>query len=256
MNLAIVQQPISEDIERVIVAGDLAKLTSEQRLSYYSATCRSLGLNPLTKPFEYISLNGKLVLYARRDATDQLRKVHVVSITIVAREKVDDIYVVTARATTPDGRTDESVGAVHLGKLTGEALANAFMKAETKAKRRVTLSICGLGFTDESEVDSIPTAQRVRVDQETGEILEPAKVLQPTKKQETHADKVTKEVIDREIEDITNAIDDAPSVDVLLSEVRPRMVSFFALATKLPKDIGDGLKKYFNERKTQLEVRT
>ena len=30
------------------------------------------------------------------------------------------------------------------------------MKAETKSKRRVTLSICGLGFLDESEIDTIP----------------------------------------------------------------------------------------------------
>jgi hypothetical protein len=37
-------------------------------------------------------------------------------------------------------------------------LANALMKAETKSKRRVTLSICGLGFLDETEADSIPGA--------------------------------------------------------------------------------------------------
>ena len=32
------------------------------------------------------------------------------------------------------------------------------MKAVTKAKRRVTLSICGLGFMDESEVADVPEA--------------------------------------------------------------------------------------------------
>src|SRR6185312_3719783 len=41
------------------------------------------------------------------------------------------------------------------------------MKAETKAKRRVTLSICGLGMLDETEVDSIPDARRVQ-DIDTG----------------------------------------------------------------------------------------
>ena len=30
------------------------------------------------------------------------------------------------------------------------------MKAETKAKRRVTLSICGLGMLDETEVETVP----------------------------------------------------------------------------------------------------
>jgi hypothetical protein len=33
------------------------------------------------------------------------------------------------------------------------------MKCETKAKRRVTLSIVGLGWTDESEIETIPDAQ-------------------------------------------------------------------------------------------------
>lgn len=56
------------------------------------------------------------------------------------------------------GRTDCATGAVPLGNLKGEALANALMKAETKAKRRATLSICGLGLLDETEVGSIPGA--------------------------------------------------------------------------------------------------
>jgi hypothetical protein len=146
-------------IESVIVKGDLAKLSSEERTRYYSEVCRSVGLNPLTKPFEYLQLNGKLTLYARKDATDQLRQIHGVSLTIVSREQVGDVYVVTARATTASGRSDESIGAVSIGTLKGDALANALMKAETKAKRRVTLSICGLGLLDETEIETIPGAQ-------------------------------------------------------------------------------------------------
>lgn len=147
-----------EIMESVIVRGDLAKLQPEERAKYYSTVCQSIGLNPLTKPFEYITLNGKLTLYARKDATDQLRSLRGVSVVIVSRERVEDVYVVTARATTSDGRSDESIGAVAIGNAKGEALANALMKAETKAKRRVTLSICGLGMLDETEVESIPAA--------------------------------------------------------------------------------------------------
>ncbi len=66
---------------------------------------------------------------------------------------------VTARATLPSGRTDESIGAVPIDTLKGESRANAMMKAETKAKRRVTLSISGLGMLDESELESIPGAK-------------------------------------------------------------------------------------------------
>jgi hypothetical protein len=167
-------------LEQVVVQNDLAKLAPGQRLEYYSTLCRSLGLNPLTRPFQYITLNSKLTLYATRDATDQLRKGGNISIQIVAREKIDDIYVVTARAIdTRTGRQDESTGAVAISGLRGEALANAMMKAETKAKRRVTLCICGLGMSDESEVMTIPGAVVVDVDAATGEIVQPASPRDP-----------------------------------------------------------------------------
>lgn len=146
-------------IEDVVIHGNLANLSAQQKSSYYAKVCSSLGLNPYSRPFEFLSLQGKTILYARKDATDQLRSLRRVSLTIVSREIVNDVYVVTARATLPDGRTDEEIGAVPIGGLKGELYANALMKASTKAKRRVTLSVCGLGWLDESEVDSIPDAR-------------------------------------------------------------------------------------------------
>lgn len=148
----------AEKIEQVLMAGDLAKLSAEERVSYYRMVCESVGLNPLTRPLEYITLNGKLTLYARKDCTDQLRNVNQVSVKIVAREVVDDCYVVTAEAILPNGRTDSSIGAVSIGGLKGEQKCNAMMKAETKSKRRVTLSICGMGLLDETEIETIPAA--------------------------------------------------------------------------------------------------
>ena len=142
-------------VETVLVGGDLSKLSSTQRTSYYKAVCDSVGLNPLTKPFDYITLNGRLTLYARKDATDQLRAMHNVSIVKLERERLEGIYTVTAYASR-DGRQDSSIGAVNIEGVKGDALANALMKAETKAKRRVTLSICGLGMLDETELETIP----------------------------------------------------------------------------------------------------
>lgn len=162
-------------IEQVVMQGDLSKLNSEQRVTYYHRVCESMGLNPYTRPFDYISLNGKLTLYAKKDATEQLRQVKKISIISLEGRLVDDLYIVVAKASTPDGRIDQSTGAVNIGALKGEAKANAIMKAETKAKRRVTLSISGMGWTDESEVDSIPDAKRVDVSIETGEIIEQPK---------------------------------------------------------------------------------
>jgi hypothetical protein len=144
--------------EKVVVKGDLAGLTAEERMRYYSAVCESLGLNPLTRPFEYITLNGKLTLYATRAAADQLRAVRGITITSLDPRQVGDLFVVVATGRDRSGREDSSTGAVSTAGLRGEALANAMMKAETKAKRRLTLSLAGLGMTDETEVDSIPGA--------------------------------------------------------------------------------------------------
>jgi hypothetical protein len=146
-------------IERVVIKGDLRQLTPEQKSNYYFKVCESLGLNPLTKPFAYITLNGKEVLYALRDCTDQLRNIHGVSVEELSENERAGIFIVTAKVRNTKGRTDVATGAVSITNLRGELLANALMKAETKAKRRATLSICGLGFLDETEVGDIPGAE-------------------------------------------------------------------------------------------------
>lgn len=148
-------------LESVLIGGDLSQLSPKDRTAYYMKVCETLGINPLTKPFEYLKLNGKTLLYATRNCTDQLRSLRKVSTCISGREQVGDVYIVTAQASLPDGRRDESVGVVAMGNLKGEALANAIMKAETKAKRRVTLSICGLSMMDELELETVPAAQRL-----------------------------------------------------------------------------------------------
>jgi len=151
--------------ETALIGGDLAKMGESGRLNYYKGICESMGLNYLTRPFDYITLNGKLTLYANRGCADQLRKINGVSLTVVAREKIGDLYSVSVRAEDKSGRVDEATGVVTLTGLKGDALANALMKAETKAKRRATLSICGLGWLDESEIETIPDARRVSVEQ-------------------------------------------------------------------------------------------
>ena len=171
---ALTHQETSSAIERVLIGGDLKDLKTEERVSYYSRVCESLGLNPLTQPFAYLSLSGKLTLYARKDAAEQLRSVRNISLRILSREVIDGMYVVTCEASTPSGRTDTSTGVIDCAKLQGEVKANAMMKCETKAKRRVTLSICGLGLMDETEVDSVAGARKVSVeDAHSGRLLAP-----------------------------------------------------------------------------------
>jgi|SRR5580765_2144476 hypothetical protein len=179
--------PAKIDImESVIIKGDLSNLTPDERVKYYTETCSSLGLNPLTQPFSYITLNNKLTLYASRNCADQLRKINGVSLEIVSRSVENDILRVHVRARLPDGRTDEDFGSVYYPEtLKGEARANAEMRAITKGKRRVSLSVCGLGWLDELEIDDLPVMAHRRPpppapnamvthDPETGEVPPPS----------------------------------------------------------------------------------
>jgi hypothetical protein len=69
---------------------------------------------------------------------------------------------VHVRAKDKTGRSDEDFGVVAFKGGGNEIAANLIMKAVTKAKRRVTLSISGLGFLDETEVGA---------DEPTGEVI-------------------------------------------------------------------------------------
>lgn len=153
-----------ELVSNLVLAGDLSKMTPEMKVDYYNRFCQSLGLNPLTQPFQLLIFQGKQRLYATKDCTEQLRKIHGVSITDVTAAELRGVYVVTAKALDKSGKTDAATGVVPVENLKGEALANALMKAETKAKRRVTLSICGLGILDESELDTMPNHKVTPVD--------------------------------------------------------------------------------------------
>lgn len=160
-----------DTLAALVIGGDLSKLNQQQKVEYYTQFCVRIGLDPATQPFKILKLQGKETLYAGRECAAQLCKLHKVSHQIVSRERADDLSIVTAKAMTPDGRCTESIGAVSIMGLKGEALANALMKAETKAKRRATLDLLGLGLLDETEADTIPGAVQVAV-QTNIEVLE------------------------------------------------------------------------------------
>jgi len=154
------EQPSPATVEDVLIRGDLSQLTEAQRNEYYMSVCQSLGLNYLTQPFAYLNLSGKLVLYAKRDCADQLRKINGISIEIVGQKIDGGLITVHAKARDKSGRTDEDYGVVPYKNVGNEFSANAMMKAVTKAKRRVTLSISGLGLLDETEIPE-PVQHRV-----------------------------------------------------------------------------------------------
>jgi hypothetical protein len=201
--------PDPKAVEQAMLIGDISQMTDAQRIAYYVATCRSLHLNPLTKPFQALKGDdGKITLYPDKGCAEQLRKLHKVSVKVVGREFLDDLYIVTVRATTPDGREEEAQGVVPISKprgawkeyeykgqprrrfepeidsqgqevmvpMTGADRAAALMRCETKAKRRATLAICGLGLPD-WDPDLTSSAHPMALDLHSTPVIESAKDL-------------------------------------------------------------------------------
>jgi hypothetical protein len=149
-------------VESMVNRGDLSELTAEERSRFYVQICDSLGLSPATLPFAILRLNGKEVLYPTRAATDQLAAIHRLNREIVKGPEVitlGNIKMVMAvcRATHPNNRVETAIATVALSDP-----LNAMMKAETKAKRRATLSILGLGMLDEPDTESLPGTSRAQ----------------------------------------------------------------------------------------------
>jgi hypothetical protein len=147
-------------LEHVLGTGDLSQLSNEQRVGHYLRMCRSLGLNPLSRPLDWIFFRDpdgteKLQLYPNQSCAAQLRRQHQIRVEVTRRETVGEMFVVEVKGTTPDGREDFASKYVPLtnkyGRLTGQQYANALMKAETGAKRRLTFSMVGLAVPPDPE---------------------------------------------------------------------------------------------------------
>jgi len=173
--------------ESLVLKGDLSGLQPQEKAQYYQSLCERLGLDATTQPFSFLKLNGKEVLYASKGATDQLARVHGVNRTIIEEKEMRGVYVVTVEASLPNGRREQEKGAVTIENLKGDAFCNALMKAITKAKRRATLAILGLGLLDETELETIPREKIERP---------------PTKSQLVEAVSKMEEPLNRQLSDV------------------------------------------------------
>ena len=166
-------------LAHILATGDLAQLSNEQRVAHYLDICASLGLNPRSRPFDWLVLDNRLVLYPNKSCAEQLRRAHQISVRVLRREMAGELFCVTVEGRTPSGRTDESSKYVPVTywdrqgggrqRLVGDKLANAYAKAETGAKRRLVLSMVGLaGLPDQDEM----TGGRHVVVDGTGAVLD------------------------------------------------------------------------------------
>ena len=172
------------NLEEILINGEISSLTETQRIEYVGALCKSLGLNPLLRPFQFIRFDGKIQLYATRTCAEQLREVKKLSIPRVDVKKEGDYIFCEVTIIDASGRQDTETACLWLKQvkkawneasrkmeivrqngqpviedLAGADYANAHMKVVTKAKRRATLAFAGLGILDESEIDTLEGAK-------------------------------------------------------------------------------------------------
>jgi len=147
---------LNEVLDKVIeLNGDLTNLNDRERKIYYYYMCDKIGLDPETRPFGYFNLDGKVILYATKACSDQLRYKHGISTKNLEVYFHNNIVYCKATIVDKEGREETAIGAEILendGKLN---VADKIMKAETKAKRRATLSMFAIGMLDETEIYSI-----------------------------------------------------------------------------------------------------
>ena len=155
-------------IQSFVERGDISLLSTEERVYLYASLCERYGLDPVTRPFDVIELKGKLVLYANRGATDAIARNLGVTREVTVKPSFVDVMgckvaLCEARATYL-GRAETSTATEQVtvmvgGKpelLKGMDLGNVLMKVETKAKRRATLAVAGLGnVLDYSEATTV-----------------------------------------------------------------------------------------------------
>lgn len=238
-----------EIISSLVLNGDISKMSAIQKVEYYNTFCRALTLNPITQPFEIINLNGKLRMYATKGCTDQLRRVNGISVTDIETKQIGDTYIVVAKGQDRTGRIDSATGALNIKGLFGDALANAIMKCETKAKRRLTLSLSGLGILDETELDTIYSASATKTNEQ----------LQQEQKTATpHAPNVAL-ACDEDLAALIEWLDNENLPDVIFEAEGKKGVNKKAMKTAIEKKFNEGklakdkAEEYINGLKAEVD---
>ncbi len=143
--------------------GDFSVLSNEERNIFVEHICETYGLDKSSVPVRFVTDNKskKVIPYLARTATDQLRMN--LNISVVEQNVQFSpngiACIVTVKVQDDKGRTDMDVGSVFLGNATGDDYAKQIMACVTKAKRRATISLSGIGILDEAEIMSMTSEE-------------------------------------------------------------------------------------------------
>lgn len=186
-----VQDKLPASVVKAQLYNDWSKLSEEDRLKAALALCRALDIPTPLNPFRFITMNGKVVLYAPNEAAQLIAESKGASVNITNKylDKETNIYTVEVRVSTAT-RTIDNMACLYVGGLTGQKRADAMMKAVTKASRRTIFAAFGLSVTDDDDIE----AQRTQ-GPATG-------VLPPTTGQVQQGEPETLPPADQEAEDL------------------------------------------------------
>ncbi len=125
------------------LGGNLKSLTAEQKAEYIAAITKNAGLSD-SSLFKIIEFDGREVLYADKGVAEMLRSTRGLSFTEPNIVLNGALMLITIGIT--DGkRTEYDLGSISIDETNRN---HAAMVCMTKAKRRATLSFCGLGMID------------------------------------------------------------------------------------------------------------
>jgi hypothetical protein len=157
-NIAIEQSKLDAFLTK---NGETGQLTIAEKSILLSKVCEEYGLNPVLVPFNFILFQGKERLYLTKVGCDSIANNKQLTRIITTRhyDIETNIYTVSAMV-SDDKRKEEASASVYcasydakkqaFSRLSGEALANAYLKTESKAKRRATLAFIGFAFEEDS----------------------------------------------------------------------------------------------------------
>lgn len=160
--LALAMELAVEDLneretQALLVGGDLAVLRPAAQTAYVAYQAKRIGLDPMSQPFLLLAVDGRVILYAKKECAEMLRAKHHVAVEVLRDELTPDTYTVFVRASVPDKdfpsgvRFEDNCASSPILTAKGKALADLKMKTFTKALRRATLAITGCGFSGEDD---------------------------------------------------------------------------------------------------------
>lgn len=164
--------PVSQDaMKSIALHGDYSKVSDTDRVNIALNLCETFGLNPATVPFNWLKneKTGAISLYPNKSCAAGLASNRKLSVQVVKEGPImDTAYSVTVKVTEGD-RVTEDVGVTSMSyfkkgdantpgswqRVDGTGLADAVMKAHTKATRRAVLKHCGLSLPEEKEEEPL-----------------------------------------------------------------------------------------------------